>query len=78
MKVARVILQKSHVLGEKKLWLKNLRLIKKGFTDGNNILHTSLVKHFNDLLERLSTEQSKDEVSYFYVGDVFCMQLWTK
>ena len=39
-------------------------------TDGNNILDTPLVKHFNDLLERESSEL--DEVSYFYVGDVFC------
>ena len=47
-------------------------------TDGNNILHTPLVKHFNDLLERQSSERGKDEVTYFYVGDVFCMHLGTK
>ena len=47
-------------------------------TDGNNILHTSLVKHFNDYLERESSERDKDEFSYFYVGDVFCIHLGTK
>ena len=40
-------------------------------TDGNNILHTLLVKHYNDLLERQSSEQGKDEVSYFYVLGTF-------
>ena len=44
----------------------------------NNILHTLLVKHYNDLLERQSSERGKDEVSYFYVGDVFCIHLGTK
>ena len=39
-------------------------------TDGNNILHTLLLKHYTDLLERQSSEWGKDEVSYFYVGDV--------
>ena len=48
------------------------------YTDGNNILDTPLVKHFNDLLERESSERGKDEVSYFYVGDVFCIHLGTK
>ena len=38
-------------------------------TDGNNILHTLLVKHYSDLLERHSSERDKDEVSYFYVED---------
>ena len=45
---------------------------------GNNILDTPLVKHFNDLLERESSERSKDEVSYFYVGDIFCIHPRTK
>ena len=35
-------------------------------------------KHFNDLLERESSERGKDEVSYFYVGDVFCMPIFKK
>ena len=43
------------------------------YTDGSRILHTLLVKHFNTLLDRLSSEQGKDEVTYFYVGDVFCI-----
>ena len=47
-------------------------------TDGNNILHTPLVKHYNDLLERQSSERGKDEVSCFYVGDIFCIHLGTK
>ena len=47
-------------------------------TDGNNILHTQLVKHYNDLLERQCSERGKDEVSYFYVGDVFCIHLGIK
>ena len=47
-------------------------------TDGSRILHTLLVKHYNDLLDRQSSEQGKDEVTYFYVGDIFCIQLRTK
>ena len=47
-------------------------------TDGNNILHTPIVKHYNDLVGRQSSERGKDEVSYFYVGDVFCVHLGTK
>ena len=47
-------------------------------TDGNNILHTPLVKHYNDLLGRQSSEWGKDEVSHFDVGDVFCINLGTK
>ena len=35
------------------------------FTDGCNMLNTPLVKHFNDLLERHTSEREKDEVSYF-------------
>ena len=30
------------------------------------------------MIERLSTEQDKDEVSYFYVGGVFCTHLGSK
>ena len=48
------------------------------YTDGNNILHTPIVKHYNDLLEMQCSERSKDKVSYFYVGDVFCIHLGTK
>ena len=42
------------------------------------MLNTPLVKHFNGLLERLSSEQDKDKVSYFYVGNVFFIHLGTK
>ena len=45
------------------------------YTDGNNILDSPLVKHFNDLLERESSERGKDEVSYFDVGNVSCIHL---
>ena len=47
-------------------------------TDGSRILHTLLVKHYNDLLDVQSSERDKDEVTYFYVGDVFCIHLGTK
>ena len=42
------------------------------------MLNTPLVKHFNDLLERQTSERDKDEVSYFNVGDLFCIHLGTK
>ena len=47
-------------------------------TDGCNILHTLLIKHYNDLLDRQSSERVKDEVTYVYVRDVFCIHLGTK
>ena len=47
-------------------------------THGDKKLHTLLVKYFNDLLEKHCSERSKDEVSYLYVGDVFCIHLGTK
>ena len=47
-------------------------------TDGSKILHTLLVKHYNDLLDRQSSERDKDEVTNFYVGDIFCIHLGTK
>ena len=47
-------------------------------TDGSRILHTLLVKHYNDLLDRQISERGKDEVIYFYVGDIFCVHLGTK
>ena len=48
------------------------------YTDGNRILHTLLVKHYNDLLDNQSFELGKDEVTYFYVRDIFCIHLGTK
>ena len=50
----------------------------KNIQTGNNILDTPIVKHYNDLLGRQSSERGKDEVSYLYVGDVFCIHLGTK
>ena len=47
-------------------------------TDGSWILHSLLVKHYNDLLDSQSSERGKDEVTYFYVGDIFCIHLGTK
>ena len=32
------------------------------FTDGSRILHTLLVKHYNDLLDKRSSERGNDEV----------------
>ena len=48
------------------------------YTDRSRILHTLLVKHYNGLLDNQSSEQGKDEVTYFYVGDIFCIHLGTK
>ena len=45
---------------------------------GCNILNTPLIKHFNDLLDTHRSERSWDEVTYFYVGDVFCIHPGTK
>ena len=41
-------------------------------------LHTLLVKYFNDLLGRQSSERGRDEVTSFYVGDLFCIHLVTR
>ena len=42
------------------------------------LLHTLLVKYYNDLLGRQNTERGMDEVTFFYVGDLFCIYLGTK
>ena len=47
-------------------------------TDGSKISHTLLVKHYNDLLDNHSYKRGKDEVTYFYVGEIFCIHLGTK
>ena len=52
--------------------------ILAAYTDGSRILHTLLVKHYNDLLDRQSSERGKNEVTYFYVGDHFCIHLGSK
>ena len=45
------------------------------FTHGCINVTTLLVKHYNDLLERRSSGRARDEVTFFYVGDVFCIYL---
>ena len=40
--------------------------------DAQISLHTLLVKYYNDLLGRQSSERGRDEVTYFYVGGLFC------
>ena len=50
----------------------------KLWVDCTGILHTLLVKHYNDFLERQSSERGKDEVTYLYIGDVFSIHLGTK
>ena len=47
-------------------------------TDTEISLHTLLVKYFNDLLGRQSSEWGRDEVTSFYVVDLFCIHLDTK
>ena len=47
-------------------------------TDAEISLHTLLVKYYNDLLGRQSSERGRDEVTFFYVGDLFCIHLGTK
>ena len=46
-------------------------------THGGRCLTTLLVMHCNDLLDRQSSEWGREEVTYFYVGDVFCIYLGT-
>ena len=47
------------------------------YTHGDKKLHTLLVKYFNDLLDGQKSERSIDKVTYFYVGDLFCIHLGT-
>ena len=42
------------------------------------MLHTLLVKRFNDLLDGQKSQRSIDKVTFFYVGDLFCIHLGTK
>ena len=48
------------------------------YTHGDKMLHTLLVKRFNDLLDGQKSQRSIDKVTYFYVGDLFCIHLGTK
>ena len=42
------------------------------------LIPTLFVKYYNDLLGRLNSERGMDEVTFFYVGDLFCIHLGTK
>ena len=48
------------------------------YTHGVILLHTLLVKYYNDLLGRQNSERDKDEVTFFYLVDLFCIHLDTK
>ena len=47
-------------------------------TNVANSLHALLVKYYNDLLGWQNSERDMDEVTFFYVGDLFCIHLDTK
>ena len=53
-------------------------ILYETITHGDKNLHTLLVKYFNDLLDGQESERSIDKVTYFYVGDLFCIHLGTK
>ena len=46
-------------------------------THGYINLTTLLVKHYNDLLTRRRSGRARNKVTYFSVGDVFCIHLGT-
>ena len=73
-----IVFDWSTELNVKQMKLNGSEIDLQIYTDGSRILHTLLVKHYNDLLYRLSSERDKDEVTYFYVRDVFCIHLGTK
>ena len=47
-------------------------------THGGENLTTPLVKYFNDLLGVQTSERNRDEVTFFYDGDVLCIHLGSK
>ena len=47
-------------------------------THGLIKLIAPLVKYSNDLLGRQNADRGMDEVTFFYVGDPFCIHLGTK
>ena len=47
-------------------------------TDGQESLNTLKVKYLNDLLSIQISEQDMDAVTFFSVGDLFCIHLDTK
>ena len=63
---------------EKNSYLGTERDRRFKHTHGDKMIHTLLVKYFNDLLDGQKSEQSIDKVTYFYVGDLFCIHLGTK
>ena len=53
-----------------------LPITNLAYTDANKSLATLVVKHYNDLLGRQSSERGRDfnlKVTIFYVGDLFCI-----
>ena len=48
------------------------------YTHGVILLHTLLVKYYNDLLGRQNSEWGMDKVTFFYVGELFCIHLGIK
>ena len=69
-----------HSLGSNIFWGSSAQSDQNlySYTDGCKMLHTILVKHYNDLLETQRSEQGKDEVTFFYVGDVLCIHLGSR
>ena len=55
---------------------QKLIINRERHTDVQESLNTLLVKYYNDLHDRQSSGQDKDEVAYFYVG-FFCTYLGT-
>ena len=58
-----------------------MRCIRRSFktlyirrTDAQISLHTLLIKYYNDLLGRQTSERGRDEITYFYVGEVFFLE----
>ena len=47
------------------------------YTDANKSLTTLVVKHYNDFLGSQTSERGRDEVIFFYVGDLFCIYVYT-
>ena len=47
-------------------------------THGSRYLTTLLIKYFNDLPGVQRAERNRNEVTFFYVGDVLCIHLGSK
>ena len=68
------IIQKfSHILFVKYGLLKMTYI----HTHGGKNVTTLLVKYFNDLPGVQRSERNRNEVTFFYVGDLFCIHLGT-